>query len=118
MTATLTHLNKTAFLKDVATNFPERMRSLPNRNLHSGNVNFFVHTRLNLFGGCSLEEQLKGLSKVQAGLFDCIALAGDIKFRAKRYVSALFTLNNCCKLFYHGSSSNSVDLRSFQLNAL
>jgi hypothetical protein len=47
---------KPYFSRIAQTCFPERMRSLPNSNLHAGHVYFLVEACLDLFTGCGLKE--------------------------------------------------------------
>ena len=66
------------------TSLPERTCSLPSGNLHLGCVYVAAESLLYLFGRCAFEKQLHRLPKIVPGLFNTIALAGNIQLRYKR----------------------------------
>lgn len=88
---------------------PERTRALPNGNLHSGYVHFLMQACLNLTRRSGFEKQPKRFLKILSSFFDCVALAGDIQFRAKRHISIPFAFDNRCKLLFHHIYPNSPE---------
>ena len=57
------------------------MRSLPNRYLDLGDVNFAVHALPDFLRRCALKKQLQSLLKIIPSLLDAVSLACYIQFR-------------------------------------
>ena len=87
----------------------ERTRSLPNGNLHSGYVHFFMQACLNLTGRSGFKKQPKRFLKILSSFFDCVTLAGDIQLWAERHISIPFAFDNRCKLLFHHIYPNSPE---------
>jgi hypothetical protein len=74
---------------------PERTRSRPNRYLERGDVHLAVQSLGDLGFALSLEEQLERFLQVRPGLFDRVALAGNINLGTKRYETSSFAFDDC-----------------------
>ena len=65
---------------------PERTRSLLNRNLDVGHVDFAAQALLDFLGGGRLEEKAQGFFEVRPRFGHGISLAGDIDLRAQSHI--------------------------------
>lgn len=84
------------------TSFPEKTRSLPNRDLQAGDEDLGVQSVLHLARFRALEEEPEGLDEVGARLLDGGALARDVQLRAKGNVSVALALDDPGQLADHG----------------
>jgi hypothetical protein len=84
---------------------PERLRSLPNRDLNLSYENLGMQTLLNLRGSRRLEKQCQSFYQVGARFLDGSALTGDIEFRTKGDVSIAVSFDHGCQAanLFHGS---------------
>lgn len=73
---------------------PEKARNLGNSHLDLTHISLVAQPGRDLGVIGALEEQLDGLNKVQAGLLNAVALAGDVELRAERDEALPFTLEN------------------------
>jgi len=85
------------------TSRPDRTGSLPNRYLEAGDEDFASQAISDFRRRCGFKEQFQGFAQVVAGVFDGIALARDVEFRAERHVAVPVTLNDCGELSLHGA---------------
>ena len=70
------------------TSRPERTRSLANRDLDAGHIDFAAQAAINFLCGGGFEEQTQRFSQIVARFGHGVSLAGDIHFRHKaRYPS-------------------------------
>jgi len=76
------------------TSKPARTRSLPNRDLDLSYEDLAVEAARNLGWGGGFEKERKRFNEVRTCLFDRIALACDVEFRAECYKPVVFTLDD------------------------
>jgi len=86
------------------TSWPERTRSLPNRDLEACHVELGVQSLLDLGWTGRLEKQLKCFDEISPGLLNSVALAGDVELRAERDIAIALPLDqrgHLLDLFHH-----------------
>lgn len=76
------------------TSEPERVRSLPDRNLDLCHEYIRMQTSFDFGGLCSLEKEGEGLDKVGARRLYRVPLAGDIQLGAQGYARVVFAFDN------------------------
>jgi len=94
MATSLTDLLEAMRFKIVQASLPDRTRSLPNRDLDLCHEYFAVQTALDFRWVGGFEEKGQSLDQIGSGFLDGLALAGDIKLRAKRDIAIVLPLDD------------------------
>lgn len=76
---------------------PDRTRNLANVYLQRTQVGLCVQPLLDLAVTGRLKKELDGLLQIGLRLFDGVALAGHVQFRAQSHPSLAFALHPCCQ---------------------
>ena len=77
------------------TSRPDRTRSLADRALDLGHIDFATQTAVDFVSGGGLEKQGEGLGKIVARLDHRLPLARDIYLRADSHIAITLAFDDC-----------------------